>query len=57
MPESVQANKALLCFGGFLFWTLAGAVGLYTATTLVVLTAGFVSLGTGWYPFTIESGP
>ena len=30
---------------------------LYLVTALVVLTAGLVSLLTGWYPFAIETGP
>ena len=57
MFESVTAKKALARSGIFLFRSFLGAIMLYLVTALVVLTAGLVSLLTGWYPFAIEAGP
>ena len=57
MLESLQVKRAVVRSGTFLLRSLVGAIGLYMATTAVVLTAGLVSLVTGWYQFTIESGP
>ena len=57
MLESLQVKRVVVRSGKFLLWSLVGAIALYMATTAVVLTAGLVSLETGWYQFTIESGP
>ena len=57
MLENLQAKRAVVRSGKFLLWSLVGAITLYMATTAVVLIAGLVSLVTGWYQFTIESGP
>ena len=56
MLGNLQAKRAIVRSGTFLLWSLVGAIGLYMITTLAVLTAGLVSLVTGWYQFTIESG-
>ena len=57
MLERVTVRRAVVRSAGFLFRSLVGAIGLYLATTLAVLTAGLVSLFAGWYPFAIQSGP
>ena len=57
MLESLRVKRVGVRSGKFLLWSLVGAITLYMATTAVVLTAGLVSLVTGWYQFTIESGP
>ena len=57
MPGRVTVKRAVTRSAVFLFWSLVGATGLYLLTTVAVLTAGLVSLLTGWYPFAIEAGP
>ena len=54
--ESATVKRAAVRSGEFLLWSLVGAIGLYMITTLAVVVASIVSLKTGLYPFTIETG-
>ena len=55
--ERAMIKKAVARSAGFLLRSLFGALVIYLVITAVVLSAGLVSLLTGWYPFAIESGP
>ena len=55
--ERAMIKKAVARSAGFLLRSLIGALVIYLVITAVVLSAGLVSLLTGWYPFAIESGP
>ncbi len=55
MLESV-VKQAGLHSAKLLLWSFSAATGVHVVTTVALLTAGLVSLRTGWY-FTIESGP
>ena len=55
--ERAMIKKAVASSAGFLLRSLFGALVIYLVITAVVLSAGLVSLLTGWYPFAIESGP
>ena len=57
MWQGSPVKGYLVCSARFLMWSLLGGFFLYTLTTLVVLAAGLVSLVTGWFPASIESGP
>ena len=57
MLERAMIKKAVARSAGFLLRSLIGALVIYLVITAVVLSAGLVSLLTGWYPFAIESGP
>ena len=55
--ERAMIKKAVARSAGLLLRSLFGALVIYLVITAVVLSAGLVSLLTGWYPFAIESGP
>ena len=57
MFEGSQAKTIVVGSGKFLLQSLVWAITLYMVATLAFLTAGLVSLTTGWFPFSIESGP
>ena len=54
---SAMMKRTAIRSGGFLLRSLIGAMVIYLLVTVAVMTAGLVSLLTGWYPFAIESGP